>query len=157
MCSTFDCVRRIIVIQLTNNTIIYYYAFVATFITTDHSIDLVNLNHSIDFPNMPVQTRPMKQKGIQSTVSPSTFCPTCLIASDSSNITPLSALHEPTTLLPDFDNQCLSPSILSVVDDSSSTGLVTSSFQFEKLPFQNLKSSSLSVHHNFSHNLELPD
>jgi hypothetical protein len=130
---------------------------VATSIITDHSIDLVNLNHSIGFPNMPVQTRSTKQKEIQSTVSTSTFCPTCLLASDSSNIPTLSALHEPTTLLPDFVNKCLSPSILSVVDDSSLTGLATSSFKFEKLPFQNLKSSSPSVHRNLSHNLELPD
>jgi hypothetical protein len=154
MCSTFDCVRCIIVIQL---TIIYYYAFVATYIITDHSIDLSNLNHSIDFLNMPVQTWSMKQKEIQSTVLSSTIFPTCLIASDSSNILTLSALHEPTTLLPDFVNRFLSQSILSVVDDSSSTGVATSSFQFEKIPFQNLKSSSPSVHHNFSHNLELPD
>jgi len=65
MCSTFACVRRLLVIQL---MLVYYYAVVATSIYSDHSIDHIKFNHSIGLITMPVQTRSMTRHGIQSSV-----------------------------------------------------------------------------------------
>jgi hypothetical protein len=131
MCSTFACVCHLL--QL---TLLYYYAVVAASIFSDHSIDLINLNHSIDLLTMPVQTRSMMRHGIQSSVSSSSPGSTCLppLTSSMDNTPPVS--QEFKVSLPELIDQCSSSSTSSFDDDiSSTTSSTLSDSKFEILEF----------------------